>query len=360
MPPNALLHYELALFGRSFRNAFSRTRDRVLLGLVLVLGLLWVQAELTGAGAAAMPRGSEWLALAAAPVAFSWNAMLLRRLAWIGEHGPLAPAAAAADARRRYLAVAQLPVLIPAFLAAVAIGAAVGRVGFAVGAAAVGYAMGLMAARLRSHFTALPSAERQSGRSGIGQIAGRHAAFLSLLRVQVWGAAPPERAAILLVLCNALLTFVACRLADGQILRLAAAALPSLLFLGATARSDSQLVGFLAFRGHSAGFVALAVSAIPGASLIAAAGAVALCGSPDLLSMLGILLLLHFGAALIAVTRAWLSPGREGRRVDLQVQIEAAAMAVAAFVFPPLAAVLLLGRMWTLRRGYASSLWLAL
>jgi hypothetical protein len=249
-------------------------------------------------------------------------------------------------------------VLIPAFLAAVAIGAAVGRVGFAVGAAAVGYAMGLMAARLRSHFTALP--ERQSGRSGSGQIAGRHAAFLSLLRVQVWGAASPERAAILLVLCNALLTFVACRLADGQILRLAAAALPSLLFLAATGRNDSRLVAFLAFRGHSAGFVALAVSAIPGASLIAAAGAVALCGSPDLLSMLGILLLLHFGAALIAVTRAWLSPGREGRRVDLQVQIEAAAMAVAAFVFPPLAAVLLLGRMWTLRRGYASSLWLAL
>ena len=360
MPPNALLRYELALFGRSFTDAFSRARDRVLLGIVVVLGLLWLHATLRGAGAASLPHGSEWLALAAAPLSFSWNVMLLRRLAWLVEHSPLAAAAAVPGSRGRYLVVAQLPVLIPAVLAAIVIGAGLWRLEVAAGAAVLSYALGLIAAqlwlRLRS---ARWSGTRLAQRPG-EQIAGRHAAFLSLLRVQVRGAARPVRAAILLVLCNALLTFAACMVADGQMLRFAAAALPSLLLLAATARNDSQLVGFLAFRGHSAGFVALAVSAIPAASLVAAIVAVFICGSPGSLSMLGFLLLLHLGAALIAVARAWLSPGRDGRRVDLQVQIEAAALAVAAFVFPPLAAALLLGRMWTLRRGYASSMWLAL
>lgn len=356
MPPNALLHFELALFSRSFADAFGRKRDRLLLGIVVVLALLWLHATLRGAGAGRLPVGNEWLALAAAPVAFSWNAMLRRRLAWIGEHSPLAPAAASPEARMRYLAVAQLPVLISVFLAA----AAVGRAGVAAGAAVVAYAAGLIAARLWSQRTALSSAERHNGQRAGEQIRGRHAAFLALLRVQVRGTGRPVRAAVLLVLCNALLTFAACKLADGQMLRLVAAAPPSLLLLAVTARNDSQLVGFLSFRGHSAGFVALAVLAIPAASLVAAAGAVLLGAAADLLSMLGLLLLLHLGAALIAVTRAWLSPGRDGRRVDLQVQIEAAAVLVAAFVFAPLAAVLVVGRMWTLRRGYASSLWLAL
>jgi hypothetical protein len=363
MPPNALLHYELALFSRSFTDAFSRPRDRLLLGIVLVLGLLWLHATLRGAGASMLPGGREWLALAAAPVSFSWNTTLLRRLAWIGEHGPLAPAAAAPKARGRYLVVAQLPVLIPALLAAVAVGEAVGRVGVAAGAAAVSYAAGLVAAQLwaRLRYVRLSTEGRAAHRAGV-RIEGRNTAFLVLLRAQLRGGARPVRTAVLLVICSALLTFAACRLAEGQTpaIRYAAAALPSLLLLGATARNDSQLVGFLAFRGRSAGSVALIVSAIPAASLTAAAAASALGGSPELLSMLGLLFLLHLGAALIAVARAWLSPGRNGRRVDLQVQIEAAALLAAALVFLPLAVVLLLGRMWTLRRGYVSSMWLAL
>jgi hypothetical protein len=359
MPPNALLRYELALFVRSFGDAFRRKRDKLLLGAVVALGLLWVQAASTGAGAAALPPGGAWLALAAAPISFSWNAMLLRRLAWIREHSPLAPAAAAEGVRRLYLAIAQLPVLIPACLASLAIGEAAGRPGLAAGAAAVAYAAGLMAARFWSRFTARPWPEGRSGRAEGPEIGGRHAAFLALVRVQLRGARRPARAATLLLLANALLSFAAWRLVDGQTLRFAAAALPSLLLLAATARNDAQLVGFLSFRGKSAASVAIAVSALPAASLAAAAAALIVGGGADRLAMLALLLLVHLGFALIAVARAWLSPGRDGRRVDLQVKIEAAALAAAAFAFLPLAAVLLLARMWTLRRSYASSMWLA-
>ncbi|MGA9582114.1 MAG: hypothetical protein WBR13_09120, partial [Allosphingosinicella sp.] len=261
MPFDALLRYELTLFVRSFADAFSRKRDRLLLAIVLCLALLWLRQSISAAGPA--PRGLEWLALAAAPMSFRWNQLVGRRLAWLAEESALAPCAASPAARLRYRLAAQLLILVPIVFAAAMLGLT------ATALAMAAFGAGALAARLR---WAPGREDLRRGCTGRRPLSGPGTAFLALLRVQALDSARPVGTLILLVAANALLTFAGSSLASGAVpaVHLAATALPSLLLLGATARSDARLTGFLAFAGYRPGFVALAVCAIPAASLAAA------------------------------------------------------------------------------------------
>ena len=102
----------------------------------------------------------------------------------------------------------------------------------------------------------------------------------------------------------------------------------------------------------------MAVAAVPAASFVAAALGALAGGLAAWPSTVLFLALVHFGAALIEIARVWLSPGREGRKVDFQVQVEAAGLIVAGLILPPLAVAALLTRLWVLRRGYDASRWL--
>jgi hypothetical protein len=366
MPPAALLRYEFALFARSFADAFSRTRDRLLLAIALGLALLWLRQAMAAPGGFSLPVGSALLALAAAPVAFQWSRVANRRLDWLAEESALAPRAADCGARWRYRLAAQLLVLIPSLLAAALLGLAAGRTFLATGLAAGAYGAGALASGVRFRSSRSDIAVR--GRAGPGRrpLSGRRTALLALLRVQVLRAARPGLAAGLLLAANAILTFAATVLASEWALaresapavRAAASALPSLLLVAATARNDARLGGFLAFAGYSSGFVALAVSAFPLASFAAAAAGAYAGGSPGSSPAIVTLACLHLGAALVAIARIWLSPGREGRRVDLQVQLEAVGLVMVGLILPPLGIVAVVARLWRLRGAYRESIWL--
>jgi hypothetical protein len=360
MPASALLRFELLLFRRSFTDAFSRTRDRLLLAIALLLALLWLRQAMTAPGGFSLPRGSELLALAAAPVAFQWSRLANRRLDWLAEESALAPSAADRGARWRYRLAAQLLVLIPSLLAAALLGLAAGRTFMATGLAAAAYGAGALASGVR--FRSSRADITICGRAGpaLRPLGGRRTALLALLRVQVLRAARPGLAAGLLLAANAILTFAAAVLAreSAPAVRVAASALPSLLLVAATARNDARLGGFLAFAGYSSGFVGLAVSAFPAASFAAAAAGAYAGGAAGSLPAIVTLACLHLGAALVAIARIWLSPGRDGRRVDLQVQLEAVGLVMVGLILPPLGIVAVLARLWRLRGAYRESIWL--
>lgn len=343
----ALLRYELALFVRSFADAFNRKRDRLLLAIVLCLALLWMRQGVGAAGEP--PRGLELLALAAAPVSFSWNRLVGRRLDWLAEESALASCAARPAARLRYRLAAQFPILVPILFAAAIAGPA------ATGLAIAAFGVGALAAPVRWG----PGRRGlQRGRKVRPPLSGPHTALMALLRVQALDSARPGRALVFLFAANFLLTFAGSFLTRGAVphAHLAATALPSLLMLAATARNDARLTGFLAFAGYSAGFVALAVSAVPAASFAAASAAALAGGAAAPVFTIVALALLHLGAALIAVARAWLSPGRDGRKVDFQVQVEAVGLLVLGLMLPPLAIPAIAARLWMLRTGYRASI----
>lgn len=358
MPSAALLRYEVALFARSFADAFSRTRDRLLLAIVLVLGLLWLRQGIAAPGGFGLPRGSALLALAAAPVAFQWSRLATGRLAWLAQDSALAPRAADRGAQRHYLLAAHLLLLVPTLLAAALLGLAAGRTLMSIGLAAAAYGAGLLAAAVRSGAVRSKLAVREPSGPVPRPLSGHRTALLALLRVQVLNAARPGLAILLLLAANALLTFAGASFArdSAPAVQVAASALPSLLLVAATARNDARFGGFLAFAGRSSGFVALAVSALTAASFTAAAAATLAGGAAG--AAIVTLLFLHLGAALVAIARIWLSPGRDGRRVDLQVQLEAAGLVVVGLILPPLGLVALAFRLWRLRGSYRASIWL--
>jgi hypothetical protein len=358
MPPNPLFRYELALFLRSFADAFSRTRDRLLLAIMLALGLLWLRQSL--AGAPAVPRGTELLALGAAPVSFQWNRLIVRRLAWLAEESALAPVAAERRARLRYRLAAQLPALAVIGLAAAMLGAMAGRMGWAIGVAAAGYMAGALAASFPLGAGRIRLAGRNVGPPPGPSLSGPRTALFALIRVQAMKASRPGRALALLIAGNGLLTFAGAFLSREAPAgaHFAASLLPSLLLLAATARNDARLAGFLAFAGFGAGYVALAVSVLPAASFAAASAAVLASAPAAPATLLVTLALLHLGGALLAVARLWLSPGRDDRKVDLQVQLEAVGLVGLGAILPPLGLVAFLARLWSLRSGWRASIWL--
>jgi hypothetical protein len=358
MPRTALLRYEFALFARSFADAFNRTRDRLLVAAVLVLALLWLRQAIAAPGGPGLPGRAALLALAAAPVAYQWSRLATGRLAWLAEESALAPRAADREVRWRYLVAAHLIALVPTLLAATLLGLAAGRTATAAGLAAAAYGSGVMAAELRSRIVRSNISVRARGGLVLRPLSGPRTALLALVRVQVLNAARPGLAGFLLLAANALLTFVGALLTrdSEQAVQVAASALPSLLLVAATARNDARLGGFLAFAGHPSGFVALGVAALPAASFAAASISALAGGAAG--AAIATLAFLHAGAALVAIARIWLSPGRDGRRVDLQVQLEAAGLLVVALIMLPLGLVALAFRLWRIRGTWRDSIWI--
>jgi hypothetical protein len=359
MPHAALLRYELVLFGRSFADAFSHKRDRLVLAIVTALALLWLRQSVDAPNALQLPRGLELVALAAAPISFQWNRLVSRRLAWLAEESALAPYAADRRARLGYRLAAQLVILLPMLTAAALAGLAAGRCAAVTGLAVAAHGAGLLASRLGTGPGRSRIAERRQARPAPEPLTGPRTAFLALLRVQALKLARPGRALAILLTADALLTFAGSSLAAGAApgAKVAAAALPSLLLLVATARNDARLGGFLAFAGYSAGFVALAVCGLPAASFAAASLAVLASGTSAAAPAIATLALTHLVAATIATARAWLSPGKDNRKVDFQLQVEGAGLLLVGLMLPPLGLLALAARLWMLRLSWRDSIW---
>ena len=361
---NLLLRYELTLLGRSFAQAFQRRRDKLLLLLAVGLVALWLREGIRTAATASLPADAIWAAALAAPIGFGWQRLIALRLEWLKQHSAVARAALEARARRRYLAAAQAVAALPLAAAAALLGLATDRIALAFAVGAAGYAAGLALAYLsreillagRADGPATSPALRVAHRS----IGGRRAVAIAVLRRQTLDSAHPLWVAGAVVAGNLVLTVVAGLLASGwtEAAGIGALVLPSLVSLLLAARIDSVLIGFLPYAGYRPMFVALAVSALPAACFGAAAAAIVVVRPPHSSAALAVLALLSVGFIAIGIARSWLYPGRQGRSVDLQVQIEFVGLVLIAVLMPPLALVALGWRMWVLHRRYLDRLWM--
>lgn len=352
----SLLKYDLLLARRSFADAFATARDRLLLALVTAFVLLWLHDAAVRA-APVLPRKAWMLAFLAGPAAYGWSRAVLRRLRWHRESSVLAPEALAPEARLSYLAWAQLPVL-----AVLAAGVAVLRNWTGGGdlpplVTVLSYAAGLALAVARDGARDAPRELRRSVPGERHQ--DRHAAFRALLAHQAFDASRPVRAAAFLISCAVVATTAGSLFASSEPLsvRFVAALAPSVLLLAATARNAPEIVGLLAFAGYRARYVALSVCALPAANFVGASVTLFGVMPAGWASMLIGLAVLHLLAALIATSRAWLSPGRAAKRVDLQVQLELVALLVVAALLTPLASLAAAWRLWLLHRHYSHLLW---
>jgi hypothetical protein len=170
----------------------------------------------------------------------------------------------------------------------------------------------------------------------------------------------PELAASLIVVATFALTIAALWPGGTQsdAIRLGVPVLPAFLALLITCRLDAALVGFLPYAGRGALSIGLAVSALPAACLFAAAAAILVARPPSTAALLAILVLLHLLFLIAGLARAWLYPGRNGRSVDLQVQIEFAGLALIATVLPPVALAALGWRLWWIERRHKRLVWI--
>lgn len=353
----SLLKYDLFLARRSFTDAFATVRDRLLLALVAAIALLWLRDAATRA-APSLPRQAWMLGVLTGPVAYSWSRAALRRLAWLRESSVLAPEALAPGARLPYLAAAQLPVLAAVAAAVLVLSGWTGGELLPVLAALPCYAAGLALAMARDAGTQAPPAVRSSVPRDSNH--GGGAAFRALLGRQAFDAERPVRAAALLTAFAALATLAGSWFALTQpfAVRAAAALGPSVLLLAGTARNAPEIVSLLAFAGYGARHVALSVCALPAVSFAAVSAALLIARPEDWTGLLGAVAVLHLLAALVATARAWLSPGRPARRVNLQVQLEMLALLLVASLFAPLAPFLVAWRLWLLHRHYSKLLWI--
>ena len=103
--------------------------------------------------------------------------------------------------------------------------------------------------------------------------------------------------------------------------------------------------------------VVMLVCALPAANFAAVSVALLIVRPEGWAGMLAALAVFHLLAALVATGRAWLSPGRSARRVDLQVQLEMLALLFLACLFAPLAPLAVAWRLWLLHRHYSNLLW---
>jgi hypothetical protein len=359
---NRLLRYEAALFRRSFADAFGHPRDLALLAAMLLIAGLWLRGAIAEAGPPAMPPEAVWLALAAAPVALAWQRLAGRRLAWLAEHSALAPAALEAHGRRLYLMAAHLIVVLPLAAGAALLGIATGRLPLAAALAVAAYGVGVALVPLGRDARGAPRREVPPRDSAAISAGGGSAVLAAILRRQSLAKASPMQGAALLVGAILLLTAAAAWFgrAQPEAVRIAAMILPSFLALLLTSRVDSGLIGFLPYAGYRPGFIAFAVSALPLAGYAAAAGAVLALGGADRMAALLVLTLIHAAFILIGIVRAWLYPGRDGRSVDVQVQIEFAGLVLIAFLLPPLALLAIGWRLWRLHRHCRAQRWILL
>jgi hypothetical protein len=356
--PNRLLRYELALFRRSFGDAFGRARDKLLLLFMALLAVVLAPRWLDTAAPLALPLA--WVAAPAALLALAWQRILHKRLKWLAGESVLAADALGSRPRFPYLAAAHLPVLLLIAVLLLVLTRAWAPAAVAIPA----YAAGLILAAAANAIPTSLSArlwQRGRGQSSPRHIGGR-AAFEAILSRQILDSSRPMVALAVLLGVELVLTMIAVRATQhlAEPVRIAAALAPSILLLLILSRMDPQLFRFLAYLGRSPRFVALALGALPAASFAAAAAGVLLGGAFETLHVLGILvmlLLLHTAAACLLIARAWLYPGQGPRSAHFRVEVEFGAIALVALMIPPLAPMVLIWRLFVLRGRYKAWLW---
>ena len=357
---NRLLRYELALFRRSFADAFGRTRDRILLVVALALAVLAVPAWLQELAAHRLPPEAAWAALAAFLPGHGCQRLVAERLRRLVEDSAIAADALDPASTRRYFALAHLPflavtlaaLLILASATGIALVPALGLVAYAAGAA--------VGSRGRGRPTsAWAAADRRRERH---PALGHRAAFLAVLRRQTLDSRRPAVAALVMSAAVCVATAAAAFVGEsfGSVGALAIAAAPSLAAAAILARLDAEMLGFLPYAGYGPGFSAFAVAALPVACLAAASVGALAAGFSDAAALLFVLILLYALVAVTSIARAWLYPGRSRRSVDVQIQIEIVAAASLAATFPPLALFAVAARLFLLQRRYRSLLRMAL
>ena len=315
--------------------------------------------------AMALPPRAGFLAAFAAPIGFGWQRLLCKRLHWLSEHSPLSAEALHLMSRAIYLGAGHLLALPLLLLAGLALSRATGQMPGPVLLALAAYGAGALLAsslRRRGPSALKRGSDKQRERRPRQVLSGPRAILGAVVRKQTLGSRYPAHSATATILAAFLATGAAVYLTRGQgdQVAIVAAVFPSFLLLLMTSRTDPQLIGFLPYLGYPARFVALAVTILPTACLLAALAALLVMRPSDPGIIGAILLAMHAAFLLVSVARAWLYPGRGARSVDLQVQLEFAGLVLAAFVFPPLAVVMLAWRMWSLRRDYSSLLWVQL
>jgi len=354
---NRLIRYDARLLRRTLADGFRGPADIVLLLVMAALALAWLR-ERIGAAPPSLPDEAIWLAALAGPAAFAWHRLARRRLAYLAEHSPVAAAALERQSRLGYLRLAHA-LAAPLILAAAGlVGSAAGRPAAALGVAFLAYGAGAGLAQImpdRSRRGTMAAASTAPAEA-IG--AGRRAVLFLILRRQSLGRGPAFARAGLMLAASFALTLAAGWWGEGrpEALRVALLLSPSFLLLLMAARLDAGLLAFLPAAGFRPGFSAFAVSALPAASLPVAGLAAMLAGAG--LAALAVLALLHLGFILLGIARAWLYPGRSARSVDVQLQLEAAGLAVTAFLLPPLAVAALLWRLWHFHRRCRDLRWM--
>jgi len=360
---NRLIRLEARLLWRSFTDAFSTASDRLLLMMVAVIAAFWVRTHLAEPMSFALPTRAAWAGLAGLPAGMAAQWRLGGRLAWLAEESPFSATARQGLARRTYLASFHGLFACGLAAAAVWIGVAVGEPIVVPIIALTNYAVG----------TALGAACRREGK--VRRVTTRRArpanprpskatASRALIGVivahQTRDRADPVRGATLLLgfVFVATLGSVPMSAAWTSPARIAAEAAPGLFALLWTNRMDVRLVGFLPSLGYGPAMTGLAVSALPLACVVIAILAVAAARAPFGFVGSGIVAAAGAGFVLVALGRTWLSPGRSRHSVDLQVGIESAIVLLVAFALPPLAPIMIVGRLAMLYRRAASLRWI--
>src|SRR6476660_3943445 len=119
---NRLIRYDAALLRRFVADSFGGARDLVLLALIATIGFAWLRQQTLTA-----PADAVWAALLAGPAGFALQRMGCQRLAALGEHSPVAPAALDRRERRTWFIVAHSLLWLPLLAVAILLGVATGR-----------------------------------------------------------------------------------------------------------------------------------------------------------------------------------------------------------------------------------------
>jgi hypothetical protein len=337
---NRLIRYDAALLRRFLADGFRGPGDALLLALVAAIAVAWLRQQRL-----ILPPGAVWFALLAGPAGFAWQRLARLRLARLAEHSAVAAAALDRRERRAWLCLAHLLAGLPLLAGGALFGMAVGQpltaTGLAVAASAAGAGLAFVLSAPRWR---LASGRSPPSVTPLGS--GRRAVLAIVLAKQTLGIRHPLLRAGLLLLASLILSLTAGWSGRGltEPVRFALPLLPSLVVLLLSARLDAGLLAFLPSIGHRPAFIALAVSALPLGSLVAATGALLLIGSGP--GPFIVMVLAHLAFILLGISRAWLYPGRAARSVDLQLQLEFCGLVAAAIMLPPLAVA---AALWRLR-----------
>ena len=350
---NRLIRYDAALLRRFLADGFRGPADALLLVLVAGIALAWLRQQVL-----VLPPGAVWFALLAGPAGYAWQRLAGLRLAWLAEHGAVAPAALERGERRVWFGLAHLLAGLPLLAGALQLGVAVRKPLAAIGLAAAAYVIGAGLASVLS----TPRRRHGSTRprpSVVPTGSGGRAVLAIVLARQTSATRHPSIRAGLLLLASLLLSLGAgwdgWRLAGPA--RFALPLLPPLVVLLLAARLDARLLAFLPSTGFRPAFIALVVSALPLASLAVATAALLLIGAGP--AALVVMALVHLAFILVGISRAWLYPGRAARSVELQLQLEFCGLVAAAILLPPLAVAAALWRLRHFHDHCRAKRWLA-